>query len=77
MTNRHRAVASLLLAIILLLGASAVISAPTPMQGGSAVGVGQCPSDIDGDNNVGILDLLMVLDAWGTVSESAAGSCDA
>jgi hypothetical protein len=32
----------------------------------------QCPADINGDNMVGIADLLAIIDAWG-----ACGGCSA
>ena len=32
-----------------------------------------CPADLDGNNFVNVVDLLMVLDGWGTTSGDANG----
>jgi hypothetical protein len=54
-------------------------AAPAPAPSQQTAGLGVCPSDIDGDGEVGILDFLMLLGDWGPCppgcGDPTAGNC--
>jgi hypothetical protein len=60
-----RTIASLLTVIALLLTAHLVVQVSRPAAAGGAAGVDPCPSDINDDATVDVVDFLQLLGDWG------------